>query len=109
VREVQTATTGVVNAIGGVSKTIEDISAIASGVAAAVEEQGAATAEIARNVQQAATGTSEVSRNVEHMTDVVGKVSEGASQVLIAADDLTGNATALTAQVDTFLTEVRSG
>ncbi|MBR9973907.1 methyl-accepting chemotaxis protein [Magnetospirillum sulfuroxidans] len=109
VREVQTATTGVVNAIGGVSKTIEDISAIASGVAAAVEEQGAATAEIARNVQQAASGTSEVSRNVEHMTDVVGKVSEGASQVLIAADDLTGNAVALTAQVDTFLTEVRSG
>ncbi|OAN52744.1 hypothetical protein A6A04_15710 [Paramagnetospirillum marisnigri] len=105
--EVQIASKGVVDAIVGISGTIEQISSIATGVASAVEEQGAATAEIARNVQQAATGTSEVSHNVDRMTRVVEKVSVGASEVLTAADTLTGNASTLSTQVDGFLRQIR--
>jgi methyl-accepting chemotaxis protein len=109
VGEVQLASKGVVDAITGISGTIEQLSAIASGVASAVEEQGAATAEIARNVQEAATGTAEVSRNVQRMTEVVQNVSVGASQVLQAAIDLSDNSGTLTGQVDAFLSRVRAG
>jgi methyl-accepting chemotaxis protein len=109
VAAVQAATRGVVEAISGISGTVQQISSIAASVASAVEEQGAATAEIARNVQQAAAGTSEVSLNVDRMTQVVGRVSEGASEVLTAAESLTGNAVVLSSQVDGFLMEVRAG
>ena len=51
-------------AIGGIGKTIAEISGISAAIAAAVEEQGAATREIARNVQQAAEGTNQVSSNI---------------------------------------------
>ena len=47
---IQDATGSAVTAIEGISKTINEISAIGTTISAAVEEQGAATQEISRNV-----------------------------------------------------------
>jgi methyl-accepting chemotaxis protein len=104
---IQAATQDSVNAIKEISGTIERLSEISSAIAAAVEEQGAATQEISRNVQQAAQGTMQVS---SHITDVQRGASEtgsASSQVLSAAQSLSGDSNRLKLEVDKFLNSVR--
>ena len=105
---IQAATQESVNAIKEISGTIEKLSEISSTIAAAVEEQGAATQEISRNVQQAAQGTQQVS---SHITDVQRGASEtgsASSQVLSAAQSLSGDSNRLKLEVGKFLNSVRA-
>ncbi len=105
---IQTATQESVSAIKEISGTIEKLSEISSAIAAAVEEQGAATQEISRNVQQAAHGTQQVS---SHITDVqrgAGETGSASSQVLSAAQSLSGNSNRLKLEVGKFLNSVRA-
>jgi methyl-accepting chemotaxis protein len=105
---IQAATQESVNDIRAISGTIEKLSEISSTIAAAVEEQGAATQEISRNVQQAAQGTVQVS---SHITDVQYGASEtgsASSQVLSAAQSLSGDSNRLKLEVGKFLTSVRA-
>jgi methyl-accepting chemotaxis protein len=105
---IQAATQESVNAIKEISGTIERLSEISSTIAAAVEEQGAATQEISRNVQQAAQGTQQVS---SHITDVQRGASEtgsASSQVLSAAQSLSGDSNRLKLEVGKFLNTVRA-
>src|SRR6266850_2556281 len=105
---IQAATQESVNAIREISGTIEKLSEISSTIAAAVEEQGAATQEISRNVQQAAQGTQQVS---SHITDVQRGASEtgsASSQVLSAAQSLSGDSNRLKLEVGKFLNTVRA-
>jgi methyl-accepting chemotaxis protein len=105
---IQAATQESVHAIKEISGTIEKLSEISSTIAAAVEEQGAATQEISRNVQQAAQGTQQVS---SHITDVQRGASEtgsASSQVLSAAQLLSGDSNRLKLEVGKFLNSVRA-
>ena len=105
---IQSATLESVNAIKEISGTIERLSEISSTIAAAVEEQGAATQEISRNVQHAAEGTMQVS---SHITDVQQGASEtgsASSQVLAAAQSLSGDSNRLKLEVGKFLNSVRA-
>ncbi len=106
--EIQGATQDSVQAIQGITKTIGEISEIASAIAAAVEEQGAATSEIARNVEQAATGTNEVSSNIGSVTQAAGEAGQSASQVLQSANELSQQSDMLKSEVEKFITQVRS-
>jgi methyl-accepting chemotaxis protein len=105
---IQAATQESVGAIREISGTIEKLSEISSTIAAAVEEQGAATQEISRNVQQASQGTMQVS---SHITDVQRGASEtgsASSQVLSAAQSLSGDSNRLKLEVGKFLNSVRA-
>jgi methyl-accepting chemotaxis protein len=105
---IQAATQDSVGAIKEISGTIERLSEISSTIAAAVEEQGAATQEISRNVQQASQGTQQVS---SHITDVQRGASEtgsASSQVLSAAQSLSGDSNRLKLEVGKFLNSVRA-
>jgi methyl-accepting chemotaxis protein len=105
---IQSATEESVNAIKEIRDTIEKLSEISSAIAAAVEQQGAATQEISRNVQQAAHGTQQVS---SHITDVQRGASEtgsASSQVLSAAQSLSGESNRLKLEVGKFLNSVRA-
>jgi methyl-accepting chemotaxis protein len=105
---IQAATRDSVSAIKEISGTIEKLSEISSAIAAAVEEQGAATQEISRNVQQAAHGTQQVS---SHITDVqrgAGETGSASSQVLSAAQSLSGESNRLKLEVGKFLNSVRA-
>jgi methyl-accepting chemotaxis protein len=105
---IQAATQESVGAIKEISGTIERLSEISSTIAAAVEEQGAATQEISRNVQQASQGTQQVS---SHITDVQRGASEtgsASSQVLSAAQSLSGDSNRLKLEVGKFLNSVRA-
>jgi methyl-accepting chemotaxis protein len=105
---IQLATQESVSAIKEISSTIERLSEISSTIAAAVEEQGAATHEISRNVQQAAQGTQQVSANISDVERGAAETGSASSQVLAAAQALSGDSSRLKQEVSKFLTSVRA-
>jgi methyl-accepting chemotaxis protein len=105
---IQAATQDSVNAIKEISGTIERLSEISSTIAAAVEEQGAATQEISRNVQQAAQGTQQVSANITDVQLGASETGSASSQVLSAAQSLSGDSNRLRLEVGKFLDSVRA-
>ena len=105
---IQAATEESVNAIKEISGTIEKLSEISSTIASAVEEQGAATQEISRNVQQAARGTQQVSSNITDVRRGAGETGSASSQVLSAAQSLSGESHRLKLEVGKFLNSVRA-
>jgi methyl-accepting chemotaxis protein len=105
---IQAATQDSVNAIKEISGTIEKLSEISSTIAAAVEEQGAATQEISRNVQQAAQGTQQVSSNITDVQRGASETGSASSQVLAAAQSLSGDSNRLKVEVGKFLNSVRA-
>ncbi|NVN87031.1 MAG: methyl-accepting chemotaxis protein [Rhodopseudomonas sp.] len=105
---IQAATDQSVMAIREIGATIGKMSEIASTIASAVEEQGAATQEISRNVQQAAQGTQQVSSNIVEVQHGVSETSSASSQVLAAAQSLSGDSNRLRLEVGKFLATVRA-
>jgi len=105
---IQAATQESVTAIKEISGTIERLSEISSAIAAAVEEQGAATEEISRNVQQAAQGTQQVSSNITDVQRGASETGSASSQVLSAAQLLSGDSSRLKLEVGKFLESVRA-
>ncbi|WP_247894529.1 methyl-accepting chemotaxis protein [Azospirillum sp. B510] len=105
---MQQATGQAVTAIREVAGIIGELSEIATSVAAAMEEQDAATKEIARNVQAAAQGTQNVSTNIAGVEQAAGVTGQAAADLLGAARALTGQADALSHEVERFLSEVRA-
>ncbi len=105
---IQSATQESVGAIKDISGTIEKLSEISSAIAAAVEEQGAATQEISRNVQQASQGTQQVSSNITEVQRGATETGSASSQVLLAAQLLSGDSNRLKLEVGKFLNTVRA-
>jgi methyl-accepting chemotaxis protein len=105
---IQAATEHSVGAIREISATIERLSEISATIASAVEEQGAATQEISRNVQQAALGTQEVSTHIISVQRGASETGSASSQVLSAAQMLSGDSNRLKLEVGKFLTSVRA-
>ena len=105
---IQAATQESVGAIKEISGTIERLSEISATIASAVEEQGAATQEISRNVQQAAQGTQQVSSNITDVQRGATETGSASSQVLSAAQSLSGDSNRLKLEVGKFLNTVRA-
>ncbi len=108
ITSIQAATQESVNAIQAISGTIEKLSEISSAIAAAVEEQGAATQEISRNVQQASMGTQRVSSNIADVQRGASETGSASSEVLSAAQSLSGDSNRLKLEVGRFLDSVRA-
>jgi methyl-accepting chemotaxis protein len=105
---MQGATADAVQAIEGIGRTIGAINEIASVISIAVDQQGAATREIARNVQEAAQGTGQVSSNISGVNQAADKTGSAAGKVLSSAEQLSGQAATLRADVDRFLANIRA-
>jgi methyl-accepting chemotaxis protein len=105
---MQGATAEAVQAIESIGRTIGAINEIASAISVAVEQQGSATREIARNVQEAAQGTGQVSSNIAGVNQAADETGSAASKVLSSAEQLSGQATALRTDVDSFLANIRA-
>jgi methyl-accepting chemotaxis protein len=108
IAQIQGATKEAVEAILGISTTIEEVSTIAATIAAAVEEQSAATSEIARNVQQTSRAAQEVTAGVGGISQAASETGAAAGMVLTAASDLSKQAEQLTGDVKTFVAGVRA-
>lgn len=108
IAQIQAATADAVDAIRGITTTIEEVSTISLSIAAAVEQQGAATAEIARNVQETARATQDVTANISGVSQTATETGAAASHVLGSATSLSGQAVRLTIEVDAFIVGVRA-
>ena len=108
ISHIQKATREAVEAIGGITGTIEEVSAIATTIASAVEQQGAATQEIARNVQQAARATQDVTVTIGGVSQAANDTGGAAGEVLNAAGDLSRQAERMSAEVVSFVAGVRA-
>ena len=104
---VQDETRAAVESIAGISRTITEISQLATAIASAVEEQGAATAEISRSVDQASQGTREVASNISGVAQAAANTGEMAQGVYNAANVLLEESANLERAVEGFLQEVR--
>jgi methyl-accepting chemotaxis protein len=108
VSAMQGATADAVQAIESIGRTIGAINEIASAISVAVEQQGAATREIARSVQEAAQGTGQVSSNISGVNQSADKTGTAANKVLFSAEQLSGQAAILRADVDRFVSNIRA-
>jgi methyl-accepting chemotaxis protein len=108
IARIQASTGQAVEAIGGITGRIREISDVATSIAAAVEEQGAATQEIVRNVAQASVGTGEVTQNVAGVAGAAEETGAAAAQVLASASELSRQSDALGGQVAHFLATIRA-
>ena len=108
IQEIQLATREAVDAIQLITSTIDVVNAISSDIAIAVEQQNAATTEITRSVRDASDGTDTVSRSIANVRDAVGETGAASGVLLQSAGDLTQQTDHLRAQVDQFLSSVRS-
>ncbi len=108
VASVQQSTRAVVDAIGGVTRTIDRVNEISVAIAASVEEQTAATGEIARNVDQAAIGTRAVSTTITGLSAAAERTGSAAASIVDSAEDLAHQAETLRSQLDHFVAEIRA-
>ena len=83
--QIQSATRLSADAIGGITATISEMSAVALAIAGAVEQQGAATSEIARSVQRTAQATQDVTDHIAGVSQVAKDTGAATDLVLQAA------------------------
>jgi methyl-accepting chemotaxis protein len=106
--EIQTATTGTVESIARIVKTIGTIQETSQVIAAAVEEQGAATAEIAGNTQRAATGTADVTGNIAGVGTAAEMTGTASTQLMTLSTGLNSQSAALQREVADFVKNLRA-
>jgi methyl-accepting chemotaxis protein len=97
---IQDATTGAIDALGGISQTITDINKISVAISASVEEQTAAVREISRN-------TAEVAESARDVSHAIGGVRQGAQETGAASEQSLGAARELGMQSNRLREEVR--
>jgi methyl-accepting chemotaxis protein len=85
---IQSDTQGAVEAIGGVSKVINQINDISTTIATAVEQQSATTSEIMRNAGEAANGANEISANISGVAQAADGTLSRAKESHKAAQEL---------------------
>ncbi|WP_350333555.1 methyl-accepting chemotaxis protein [Coralliovum pocilloporae] len=107
IQSVQNETNGAVDAIKGITHTIEQINEISSDIQYSVDEQSQAIEEIARSIQEASNGTQEVTRNITSVATSADETGANARKVSSSANVLQSETDRLKAEVDGFLTGVR--
>jgi len=87
IQEIQGATEQAVQGNESVTKTIHQMSEIATAIAAAVEEQNAATRDVSANISQVSSGATETGRVAKDVLDASGELSRQAEALRGAVDE----------------------
>jgi methyl-accepting chemotaxis protein len=98
-----------VNAIEGITGTIEKINGIQTVIAGSVSKQGTATKEILRNVSDASQGTSDVSVSIQAVAKTVQSTSISAGEMAGLTNSLREETERLRSEVGNFLQHIRNG
>jgi len=106
VREV---TARAVDAIGAITRTIDNVGGISVEVEASVGEQESAVREIARNVVHVAAAARRVSVSIAEVREAAGSAGAGAAGVSRGAADLVDKSGRLDAEVAGFVARMRAG
>jgi methyl-accepting chemotaxis protein len=105
---IQNAVKQAVSAIRRVDETIAQINSIGESVSVAIQQQESATNEIAASTQQAAHSTAEVGNSIRSVDQAAASTDQAAGNVLSAATRLGGDAEAMRANIEGFLTQIRA-
>jgi methyl-accepting chemotaxis protein len=106
---IQSSTRSAVAAVRKVAASMTEIETVTTAIAGAVEEQGAATQEISRNATLAAEGTKVLAENISTVNGAIGETTRSAGAVLDASLSLSEEASRLTAEVQSFFTQLQTG
>ena len=106
---IQAATTGAVDAMRAVGRTVARLDEIAGTIAAAVEQQAAATCEIGRNVGETARAVHAVEPSIVQVSEGAVRSDSATAEMLDAASRLAREAAHLDTEVDGFIRRVREG
>ncbi len=109
VADIQSSTKSAVAAVRKVAASMTEIETVTTAIAGAVEEQGAATQEISRNATLAAEGTKVLAENISTVNGAIGETTLSAGAVLDASLSLSEEASRLTAEVQSFFTQLQTG
>jgi methyl-accepting chemotaxis protein len=113
---IQSSTGESVDAIGQISKVIEEVNGVSRTIASAVEQQSATTKEIAQNVSQvasasemvsrgvaeSATASQEITKNIAGVDTAAKQTAQGAAQTQTAGAELSKMAEELQSLVGKF-------
>ena len=105
---IQAATGDAVGAVEEVAKAIQRVNGVASAIAAAVEEQDAVTRDISASVQSVARQNDEAARAMREVSEVAEGARTSSGTVKQAAETVADVTARLGAQVDGFLTGMRT-
>jgi methyl-accepting chemotaxis protein len=105
---IQAASNQALSAIRQISQTIVSVNEITSMIAETVVQQTAATDEISRNAGEAAKGTQDVSVNISGVLASSEQTGTAASQVRVAASELSAQSRTVKQEVDSFLAAIRA-
>ena len=98
-----------VRAMRSIGTTIDRLNETNTAISAAVEEQAATTSDITRNMGDAARGVSDVESQITSVAEAAESTGTATSRVLASAEDLEGQSSTLSNEIDTFLRQVRAG
>jgi methyl-accepting chemotaxis protein len=108
IQTTQQATGQVSDALTGITTQIHRINGISEEIAKSMEQQCSAADEISRGVQQVAEGTHEVTRSIQAVSEAARQSSDCATQLVLAADELSRQSENLRANLSFFLTDVEA-
>jgi len=109
IRAMQSTTGASVSALRAIASQIEQLETTAVSIASAVDQQSVAGHDLARSIDLAARGSEKVAGHVDTVRALSLSTGSAASQVLASATSLETQAATLRAQVQDFLTRVRTG
>ncbi len=95
IQTIQEDSLGAVQAIGQITRIINEISDIANSIAGAVEQQSATTTEISRSVTEAARGSNEITGALGQVAAAAETGTQGAANTLQSSRTLTALAAEL--------------
>lgn len=107
IRAMQDTTGASVSALRSIAGQVKELETTAVSIASAVDQQSVAGQDLARSIDLAARGTERVAGHIEGVRELSLSTGAAASQVLTSANDLELQASTLSDQVKTFLTQVR--
>lgn len=108
IEAIQNATGDAVQAISGISETIDKLSEISSAVAVAVEQQSAATGEISQHAHSAVAGTSEVNDAIGDVSSDMQESGESTNELRTVSERVSQNSDSLRSEVSGFLEKLRA-
>jgi methyl-accepting chemotaxis protein len=108
VEQMQQGATRVVATIAAIGTVVGEVDQIATAISSAIEQQSAAAAAIADHVQQASCGTQDVTTTIAGVSQAASRTGKACEGLLESASGLTLQAIQLTAEVDSFIADVRA-
>ncbi len=108
INEIQESTRITVHAIGGIADTIHQVRETTEAIAGAVAQQSAATQEIADSTQRVAMSTHDVNAIIQDVGHTTVAATDASSALATLAEELRLKSTALQAEADDFLSQLKT-